>query len=139
MNPRGIQKAVKEVIFSGEFAEVRILFGQNDKMPLGRMDSQHFQSSEKIQEQGMRLDLVARLVGNDKESPIEVQHSVERADRIRIDVVEQEGSLPELCSRQAKNSFGSEAGVSHADKDHIFEARGFNLRGASGHAGEQWF
>src|SRR5260370_12777736 len=139
MNPRGIQKAVKEVIFPGEFAEVRNLFGQDDKMALGRMNAKHFQCSEEIQEQGMRLDLVARLVGNYKESPIEVQHSVERADRIRIDVVEQEGSLPELCSRQGQNSFGSEAGVSHADKDHIFEARRFNLGGASGPAGEQWF
>src|SRR5260370_17492124 len=107
MNPRGMQKAVKEVIFPGEFAEVRILFGQDDKMALGRMNSQHFQSSEEIQEQGMRLDLVARLVGNYKESPIEVQHSVERADRIRIDVVEQECSLPELYSRQWQYSLGS--------------------------------
>src|SRR5260370_37217626 len=123
MNPRGMQKAVKEVIFPGEFAEVRILSGQDDKMTLGRMNNHHFQSSEEIQEQGMRLDLVARLVGNYKESPIEVQHSGERSDRIRIDVAEQEGSLPELFSRQGQNSFRSEAGVSHADKDPIFEAR----------------
>src|SRR5260370_15780709 len=139
MNPRGIQKAIKEVIFPGEFAEVRILFGQDDKMALGRMDSQHFKSSQEIQEQGMGLDLVARLVGKDEDGPIEVQHFIERADSIRIDAVEPEGSLPEPCRRQAQNSFGSEAGVSHADKDDILEACLLDHRGASGYAGEQWF
>ncbi len=135
MDTRGIKKAIKEVIFPGELGQVRILFGQGDKMTHWRMDPQHSKSFEKIQEQGVCLDLVAGLVGKNEKSPVEVQHLIELADRIGIDVVEQESSFLEFCSRQAQNAFGRQIGVCHGDKDHIFKDSGFNLRGEGDRTG----
>jgi len=67
-----------------------------------------------------------------------VQHFIEGADGIGIDVVEQEDSCSELCSRQAQNAFGRQVGVAHGDKNHVFKTGGFNLQSAGGYAGEQW-
>src|SRR5260370_26590270 len=97
MDTRGLKKAIKEVIFRGEHGQVRILFGQGDKMTHWRMDRQHSKSFEKRQEQGVCLDLVAGLVGKNEKSPVEVQHLIELADRIGINVVEQESSFLEFC------------------------------------------
>src|SRR5260370_7463151 len=93
MDTRGIKKAIKEVIFPGELGQVRIHFGQGDKMTHWRMDPQHSKSFEKIQEQGVCLDLVAGLVGKNEKSPVEVQHLIELPATIGIDVLQQTRSF----------------------------------------------
>ena len=56
MDARGIKKTIKEVVFPGELAQIGIFFGQGNKMMGRKMDSHHFQSFKKIQEQGVCLD-----------------------------------------------------------------------------------
>ncbi len=56
MYARGIKKTIKEVIFPGELAQIGIFFGQGNEIMRLRMDSHHFQSFKKVQEQGVCLN-----------------------------------------------------------------------------------
>src|SRR6266481_127141 len=86
----------------------RNFFGQCDNVAGGGMDAMSSEFFQKVQEQEVCLEVLARLVGKDKESLVEVQCMVKCTDRLRVDGIEQEGSFAELRRGQLQNSFGRE-------------------------------